>query len=160
MRSDWEIEHSGRFAKEQAAAQPVALPPAPRTADLLPFDAGAATGFDFYVDRRSLSVSADGIVRYTLVAQSPEGARNVTHESMSCHEAEVLVHATGRPDGSWSELEPRWRRLSGPWHRALHREYFCPKGIPVVSAAEAADALAQGAHPLAQPPNHMSGAGD
>lgn len=156
MRSDWERENAGRLAKEEAASAEVAMPAAPGEADLVEFDAGPG-GFRFFVDRRSISVVEPGIVRYSLVARSPSGARNVTYETLSCREAEVFVHATGRPDGKWSAVSPGWRPIARPWHRALQREYFCPRGIAVASADEAVDALRQGGHPLARPPDPASG---
>lgn len=160
LRSDWERENEGSLAKAQAASTEVPMPSAPREGDLLEFEAGAGgRGFRFFVDRRSISVTDQGIVRYSLVARSPSGVRNVTYEALSCREREVLIHATGRPDGTWSAAHPMWRPIARPWHRALQRDYFCPKGLPIASAEEGAGALAQGGHALARQANPVSGGG-
>lgn len=160
LRSDWERENEGSLAKAQAASTDVPMPSAPREADLVEFDAGAGgRDFRFFVDRRSISVTDQGIVRYSLVARSPSGVRNVTYEALSCREREVLVHATARPDGTWSAAHPMWRPVARPWHRALLRDYFCPKGLPIVSAEEGVVALAQGGHALARQPDAISGGG-
>ena len=160
LRSDWERENEGRLAKAEASLTDVSMPAPPREADLVEFEAGAgASEFRFFVDRRSISVTDEGIVRYSLIARSPNGVSNVTYEALSCREREVLVHATGRPDGTWSAAQPTWRPIARPWHRALLREYFCPKGLPIMSAEEGAVALAQGGHALSRPPNPVSGGG-
>ncbi|KAG0162112.1 hypothetical protein DFQ30_003507, partial [Apophysomyces sp. BC1015] len=52
------------------------LPPMPRDADLLPFEVSATTNLQFAVDANSVSVDPDGVVRYTVVIKSPQGARN------------------------------------------------------------------------------------
>jgi len=33
------------------------------------------------------------------------------------------------------------------WHYALSREFFCPVGVPIRTAAEGIDALKRGGHP-------------
>jgi len=160
LRSDWERENEGRLAKAQAMSTEVPMPAPPSDAALVEFDAGAGgRGFRFFVDRRSLHVTDSGVIRYTLVAQSPDGARNVTYESLSCREREVLVHAMGRADGTWSAAQPVWRPIVRSWHRALLGDYFCPKGLPIVSAEEGAGALAQGGHALSRQANPVSGGG-
>jgi hypothetical protein len=157
LRSDWERENAGRLVREEAASADVAMPAPPREADLVEFQAGGAREFRFFVDARSLSIAGEGIVRYSLIAQSPNGVRNVTYEAMSCPEREVLVHAAGRPDGTWSSTKPVWRPVVRPWHRTLLRDYFCPKGLPILSAQEGATALAQGGHHLVRPPDAVGG---
>jgi hypothetical protein len=158
MRSDWEEANAARLAKESDAA-PVELPPAPGARELLRFRAGPASDFDFYVDPGSLSVSPDGIVRYVLVARSPGGARNVSYEGISCRAAEYRLYATGRGDGAWQRDESPWRSIGSraPAQRVLMREYFCPRRIAIASAAEGEMALRRGGHPLADPPDPVSG---
>jgi hypothetical protein len=157
MRSDWERENEGRLAREETASAAVPLPPPPREADLVEFEPGGAVDFRFFVDRGSISVTDRGIVRYTLVASSPNGVRNVTYEALNCRDREMLVHATARMDGTWNVAQPAWRPAVRPWHRALLRDFFCPKGLPITSAAEGASALAQGGHALARQPDPVSG---
>ena len=64
----------------------VDLPPWPKQEDLVEFRPDLpASPFRFYLDGRNLSRDAkDGVVRYTLVAESPNGARNVSSEGIRC----------------------------------------------------------------------------
>src|SRR6202012_3784984 len=43
------------------------LPPLPQDSNLLPFDVSGYTPLHFAVDRNSLTVGSDGVVRYTVV---------------------------------------------------------------------------------------------
>ncbi len=147
VRSDWEIQQEERNWQEVA----IALPPYPKAQDLLEFTVSAATDFRFYIDATSLSVGSDGVVRYVLVARSPSGAQNVSYEGIRCKSRNYRIYATGRRDGTWTEARRvSWRPIgSGTvnWHAALQRDYFCPKGAPIYSAAEALDALKRGGNP-------------
>jgi hypothetical protein len=128
-------------------AEPARPPAYPGEAGLIEFSPGARS-MRFFVDAPSLSVyDKDGVVRYTLVARSPEGARNVSYESLSCATGQYRVHALGRVDGSWGGRESDWRPANDPWHRALYREYFCPQNEAIRSPAEGVRALQQGGHP-------------
>ena len=69
-QSDWERAHEAQGWQESR----VALPPYPKKASLIQFDVGAGTDFRFLIDAGSLSVGSDGVVRYVLVARSPQGA--------------------------------------------------------------------------------------
>lgn len=148
-KSDWERRQEDREWREAE----VALPAFPRPADLLPFFVSAASDFRFFVDGASLSVGADGVVRYTLVARSPQGAESVVFEGMRCATREVRGYASGRADGSWSRRDTPWRPIGHPsvqrWHKALATEYFCPGRTAIHSAAEGLDALRRGGHPRA-----------
>jgi hypothetical protein len=154
MHSDWERENAARLAKEGDDAR-AALPPAPRPGDLVEFSAGPASSFRFHVDPATLHVNADGLVRYVLVARSGSGAENVAYEAINCRSYEYRLYATGRPDGSWQQVDLPWRPLGTrtPAQRVLAREYFCPKGISIANAAEGVMALRRGGHPLADQPN-------
>ena len=146
-KSDWEIQQEERSWQEI----PVTLPAPPKASDLLEFSVSAATDFRFYIDTASLSVGSDGVVRYVLVARSPSGAQNVSYEGIRCKSQNYRIYATGRNDGGWIEARSvRWRpieRATVSWHRALQRDYFCPQGVPIFSAAEGIDALRRGGHP-------------
>jgi hypothetical protein len=151
VRSDWERQNEARLEKE--ARDPVPTPPAfPRRENLVEIAVRGATDFRFYVDGATLGVS-DGVVRYVLVARSPEGVENVSFEAMRCATAEYRVYALGRADGSWGGRAGGWRPVAErpqPWHTALQRDYFCPQSRPILSAEEGLLALRQGGHPFAK----------
>jgi hypothetical protein len=123
------------------------LPAYPANEGLLPFFVSATTPFQFFVDRASISVDEDGIVRYALVARSPQGADTVTYEGMSCRTREFRIYATGS-DQRWTLVDKPWRAILlprvQPWEEALYSEYFCPLGDPIRDAAAAVAALRTG----------------
>jgi hypothetical protein len=125
----------------------VARPPFPRQEDRLPFFVSSASDIRFYVDRPSITVGADGVVRYTLIALSPLGVENISFEGVHCRSSEHKTYAIGRADGSWSLREGLWKRATQLWQQALRVEYFCPQGVPITNAAEGIDALRRGGHP-------------
>lgn len=128
------------------------LPAAPQQDSMLPFYVSAANSNRFFVDSASLSVGADGVVRYVLVVETSGGARNVTYEGMRCETRERRIYASGRRDGAWSKSRNNeWERIRdiapARQHAALFLDYFCPGGVIVTDVAEALDALRKGGHP-------------
>lgn len=147
VKSDWERaqeKHNWRDAE-------VLLPGYPRADDLIEFAVSSAGTFRFFLDGTSLSVSPDGVIRYTLLARSPSGVDNVSYEGIRCATAEYRIYAIGHRDGAWSRRELPWRRIEPKsvkrWHHTLQREFFCPRALPITSAAEGVDALRRGRHP-------------
>jgi hypothetical protein len=128
----------------------VALPAYPRASGLIEFTVSPGT-MRFFVDAPSLSVAEkEGVVRYTLVARSPENAENVSYEALSCLTGQYRVQAVGRTDRTWAARGGEWRAVSDTWRRALYKEYFCPQNELIHSAAEGVRALQQGGHPFSR----------
>jgi len=130
----------------------VVLPAAPKQESMLPFFVSAASRNEFFVDSASLSVGADGVVRYVLLVETPGGARNVTYEGIRCETRERRIYASGRRDGVWSKSRNNnWERIRdvapARQHAALFLDYFCPGGLIVRDVAEVLDALRKGGHP-------------
>jgi predicted small lipoprotein YifL len=148
-RSDWERANEGRLRREEAPAAPD-LPAYPANDRLVPFFVTSASDFKFFIDRASLSVGRDRIVRYTLVARSDAGAENISFEGINCLTSEYILYAVG-VRGKWLSRPTEWRAIEPRsvqrWHNALQREYFCPNNIPIMDAAEGLDALERGGHP-------------
>lgn len=133
----------------------ISLPPMPKQQDLVPFFVSATTDNRFFIDPASVSVGADGVVRYTLVVTSASGAKNVSYEGMRCATRERRLYAFGRSDGTWSKSRNgQWERVkeggSNRHHAALFQEYFCPDGVIVRDAEEAKGALQRGHHTSAE----------
>jgi hypothetical protein len=113
-----------------------ALPAFPDNANLVGFDAGAATGFSFYIDVSSISLGKDKVVRYVLVARSGAGALNISFEGIRCSAAqrERKLYAFGRVGAGWNrarriEWQPILGNAANRHHAELADEYFCPSGI-------------------------------
>ena len=147
-------DNPSRFDEEQEKLkwkEVEAPPPAyPRDADLIEFPVSSGATFRFFIDAASLSVGADGVVRYTLVARSPSGVVNVSFEGIRCSSRSYKVYARGA-GGRWSPARGEWRdietRTIQRWHNVLYWEYLCPLHRPIETAAEGVAALRRGGHP-------------
>jgi hypothetical protein len=149
--SDWERDNRELLAPAQAAAA-IAPPAYPREPNLIEFYQSPVATMRYYVDAASVTALwRQGEVRYTLVARSPSGARNVSFEAIRCA-GTYRVIATGNSDGSWSTRAGEWRdivrRADLEAQSTLKRQFFCPHNDPIQSSAEGVDALRRGAHPL------------
>jgi hypothetical protein len=118
------------------------LPAAPKDENLVPFYVSGIAGGYYAIDKTTLDIGKDGVVRYVLVIKSQGGAKNVSFEGIRCETREQKLYATGREDGSWvPSAGSQWRGISGrsllSYHRALADEYFCPVGTIVWSKAQA-----------------------
>lgn len=127
-KSDFEED----FEDQEKPWQEVAtqLPAAPKPENLLPFYVSPTATQSFAIDAQSLSLGADGVIRYTLVATSEAGARNVSYEGIRCATYERKLYAFGHPDGSWSRARrDQWERINSNTpnrhHAALAKDYFC-----------------------------------
>jgi hypothetical protein len=149
---DSEFEQDKPWAELQAK-----LPATPQQENLQPFFVSAATDNKFSIDTASISVGDDGVVRYTLLVKSPEGAVNVTFEGIRCGTHERKIYAFGRADGSWSKARfSKWEPIlyadRNRQHHMLYDDFFCPRGMMVGSPEEAVAALKRGMHPAAEIP--------
>lgn len=123
---DEEFDDTGKTWQEIA----VKLPKMPDMTTLLPFDVSATATQTFSVAPDSLTVGADGVIRYVLVARSSSGALNISYEGLRCTSLEKKLYAFGLNDGSWSRSRnDQWVPISGNAanrrHAALAQDYFC-----------------------------------
>ncbi|MBP7790680.1 MAG: CNP1-like family protein [Zoogloea sp.] len=131
---------------------PVSLPAVPQDKELLEFDGGVLTRNHFFVDGSSVSIQADGEVRYVLVVRTPGGGINVTYEGLRCDERRFRVYHFGRPDGAWVRARrDDWTLIENQplnQHRkTLFRDVFCAQGT--VDSPEAARQALRNSRPLA-----------
>ncbi|MFA7243154.1 MAG: CNP1-like family protein [Sulfuricellaceae bacterium] len=144
--ADWgkfEADFEGKTPWQEMQAQ---LPPAPSEDKLLPFYVSSATDNRFFIDSASLSIGKDGVVRYTLLIKSAQGARNLTFEGMRCATHEQKTYAFGRADGAWSKArQAKWEPIQyqdrNRHHHVLYDDFFCPGGIIIAKPEQALDAL-------------------
>ena len=148
-KSDWELQNEDKLRRNQPETEVVEKFPAfPQKANLLEFPVIGAGDFGFFVDKASLSVGSDGVVRYVLIARSASGVENVSYEGLRCASFELRRYAVGQPDATWRGSPGSWQPVERRWHRVLHREYFCPQNVPLGSSAEGVRALESGGHPF------------
>lgn len=140
-QSEWEREHLAPALQERQAA----LPAYPADTDLVEFAVPESAGFRFFIDAASLAVGDDGIVRYVLLARSPNGVDNVSFEGLRCATGEYRLYAVARSDRTWSARAGSWQRVSaasgGPWRLVLRRDFFCPGDVAIGSREEGLRAL-------------------
>jgi hypothetical protein len=142
-QSDWEQKHLA-----QAWAEEEVQPPSyPANADLAEFDVPGTPGFRFFIDRSSLAVGSDDVVRYVAVARSGEGAENVSFEGLRCATHEYRIYAVGHPEHRWSGRPGAWQPVAAGaarWRAVLERDYFCRGKQPIRNREEGLRLLRQG----------------
>ena len=144
---NWESEDE----KRNRLAGPVTLQAWPKNENLIEFYVSNTTSFRFFIDAASLSVGADRVVRYTLIARSQSGVANVSYEGIRCDNGTYTVYAYGR-DERWAAREPEWREIeaksSARSHHELRESYFCSgRTGTIFTAKEGLDALRKGSQP-------------
>lgn len=122
------------------------LPALPGEEDWLPFYVSASTENRFFVAGQSISVGADGVVRFALLVRTPSGVRNISFEGIRCETRERRLYATVRSDGGWSRARSsQWMRIrdeyANRYHAALFLDHFCPDGVIVSDAEQVRNAL-------------------
>lgn len=145
--ADFEDDYETQKWQELA----VQLPAAPKDETLQVFYVSPTSDNRSMIDTATLTVGADGVVRYVLVVEAAGGARNVTFEGMRCESRERRIYASGHRGGVWSKSRNNeWSRIqeaySNRQHAALFMEYFCPEGAIVRDVTEVVRALRQGGH--------------
>ncbi|SAL74391.1 lipoprotein [Caballeronia peredens] len=116
------------------------MPPLPQASNLLPFNVSQNTPLNFAVDKTSLTVGNDGVVRYVVVVTSPAGARNVNYEGIRCDTYEWRRYASINDDqNGWDQgVAFDFKRIENgelnAYQAALYQDYFCTSKLPVGTA--------------------------
>lgn len=102
----------------------VPLPEYPSPVSLLQFPTNWTTN-SIFVDRKTLTVAEDGVVRFALVVRSASGAETVSFEGVRCATGERRVFAYGRnaaDGGLWSPARGAgWRPVTDS---RVNRHYY------------------------------------
>ena len=122
------------------------LPPYPQQKDLLEFSAGPVGSHRYFIDKQSILVGADGVVRYSVVVRAAGGATNTTYEGLRCATGQKRLYAVGRGDGKWVEAKSSdWTeiraRSPNEYQATLFADFFCPGRLIVRDREEALWAL-------------------
>ena len=124
------------------------LPAYPKAENLVSFFVSSSSTNKFMIDPASIAPGKDGVVRYTVVIESPRGARTVNYEGLRCESMERKIYAFGQPDGKWIENKgAAWEvikvRSQLSYHKPLFEGILCDVGTPVGNAEEAMRNLKQ-----------------
>ena len=131
-----EVEESQTFTEVPAVKeQTLELPKYPLPADLVYFEV-KTTRFKYALDTRSLSVGKkDQIARYTVVIESPQGAKTVLYEGIRCDSRDYKTYAHAGPDQKFHvKQKPEWEsiRSEGAFvYRAELLDYYLCQGAVV-----------------------------
>jgi hypothetical protein len=111
------------------------LPAPPTEKSLVEFYVSPNTSFRFALDRDSITIGSDGVVRYTLVATSDRGVRNIRFEGLRCQTNEFKVYAFASAEGKWEKSRtPSWKRVAeasgNREEAALAKDSICENGLP------------------------------
>ena len=117
------------------------MPQGPKETALLPIQVGPTASQRFFIDSQSVSVSKDGVVRYTLISVGNGGAKNISYEGLRCESREKRLYAFGRQDGSWSKARSSsWGKINpkalNTQHATLANDYFCMASTVAGTAAQ------------------------
>ena len=109
------------------------LPAYPKDENQQAFYVSGIAGNHYFVDKTTLDMGKDGVVRYVLTIKARGGATNVSFEGIRCATRERKIYAIGHTDGSWSRArDSKWQPIASTsplsYHRALADEYLCPQG--------------------------------
>ena len=78
------------------------FPPLSPKSSFSQYQTRSQTGFNFYLDVSSIKLTADGVVRISLLAISPKGSENITYEGFRCETREYKLYAS-----SWG-FDEKW----------------------------------------------------
>jgi hypothetical protein len=117
------------------------LPPLPEEGALIEFRPRGSSSNRYYIDRDSVSLGEDRVVRYTALVRSRNGVDNISYEGLRCKDAKYKVYAYGTPKGEWKEARgPQWRDVGvsvGNFRFSLFKDYLCDS--EAVAGRNAAD---------------------
>jgi len=89
-------------------------PPAFSVDRLVPVEMPRHLSVKVGVDPQTLRITEDGIVRYVMVAISPNGNINATYEGIRCLTAQVKTYARFGTARQWAPVaDPQWQPLNG-----------------------------------------------
>ncbi len=114
---------------EEVAVQ---LPAFPAEEDWIEYRVGSLRDKKYFIDEKNLSLGSDGVIRYTLLIRTDQGAKNISYEGIRCATSERRTYAFGRSDKTWSKARNnQWVRISGSsnnHHVDFFTNLFCRNG--------------------------------
>lgn len=127
----------------------VEYPALPEDPNQISIYLSASSTNQYWVDKSSISVGNDGVIRYSLTVLSSGGVRGTTYEGIRCETRELRRYAVLRNGTEWvRSRNESWSRITeSPGHRqhaVLYLGHFCPDGIAVRNVSEAIRNLSRG----------------
>jgi hypothetical protein len=119
-------EKSAEKWKESA----IVLPPYPDDRNLLPVLMNNTDTLKIYIEDKSISRAPDRVARFSLVVESPSGARSVFYDGYRCETRQYKTYAIGTSQHTWSPAaNPQWltvpRSEINAFRDVIYRRYVC-----------------------------------
>jgi len=121
-----EIETFGVFSKKAWQEADVVIPDKPLNDNLIPVEVYEMPRYKYYIDEKSLHVSAsDNVARYTVVIETPSGVRNIFFEGIRCDKQVYKLYASAINDKPFKKsLSARWNRIHERGIGAIRYDLF------------------------------------
>lgn len=88
-------------------------PPAYSRERLIPIDMPPYVSIKIGVDPATITVGADGVVRYVVVMRNASGSVNAAYEGIRCNTDEVKTYARSGSSGEWHTVAtPEWKAVN------------------------------------------------
>lgn len=109
---------------------PEGLPPLPDSGTLEAVILTGAGRHSHFVERSSLKVGEDGVVRFVLVLKPENGPRQSSYVGLRCRTGQWKTYAYSTQNGPWRAVSsPLWedveRKIRDSVRSDLYRHYFC-----------------------------------
>lgn len=109
----WSLGARAQVEPEEWKESDTPPPPAYRADKLIPLAMPPYVTLQFGVDPATLAMTADGIVRYVVVARNPAGVTTALYEALRCTTGEVKTYARQTSGSPWAMVKnPPWQALN------------------------------------------------
>jgi hypothetical protein len=127
---------------------PAAAPPAFELKRLIPFEVTVGSALKWGIDPQTISIAADGTVRYVVVTQSPGGVVNAMYEAIRCSTEEFKTFARYNKDSGWTvAADPQWAimrtAVNSRYAYTLARQGVCTGAAPASSVGDIVQSFKQ-----------------
>ncbi len=90
----------------------ITLPPYPLDRNLISVPLPERDNLKIYIDEKSISLLPDRAIRFSLIVESPTGARNVFYDAIRCETKEYKTYAFGTTKSTFQLVKnPKWRKI-------------------------------------------------
>lgn len=124
----------------------LALPAFPDDSRLESVPMPASDTIKVSVDKNSIVRGTDGVLRFTLVIETPSGARSIFFDGVRCSTREYKTYALGTQDGRFQPvLNASWQFIThvpfNGYRYVLYKQYACTAHNDARSPREFLDGL-------------------
>ena len=119
----------------------ITLPPYPVDRNLISVPLPERDSLKIYIDEKSISLLPDRAIRFSLVVESPSGARNVFYDAIRCETKEYKTYAFGTAEGTFQLVKnPKWRKIpyypTNAFRYHLYKYVVCDEDESALSPKE------------------------